>query len=68
MPILKILVIDDEKKITEFLRVYLERENYYVITARDGLEALRLAQPKKPDLLILDLMLPGLSGEEVCCP
>ncbi len=66
MTIPKILVVDDEKKITEVLQAYLERVNYFVITARDGLGALRLAQSEKPDLLIIDLMLPGLSGEEVC--
>ena len=62
----KILVVDDEKKITRVLKAYLERENYFVITAHDGPEALRLARTEEPDLIILDLMLPGLSGEEVC--
>ncbi len=65
MTIPKILVVDDEKNITEILRSYLERENYMVITAHDGPEALNLAGSEKPDLIILDLMLPGLSGEEV---
>lgn len=63
---LKILVVDDERKITGVLKAYLERENYFVITAHDGPEALNLARSEKPDLIILDLMLPGLSGEEVC--
>jgi len=61
----KILVVDDERSITEVLKSYLEREAYFVITAYDGPEALRLAREEKPDLIILDLMLPGLSGEEV---
>ncbi len=65
MSIPKILVVDDEKKITRVLQAYLEREKYAVIVAHDGTVALRLARSEKPDLIILDLMLPGLSGEEV---
>jgi len=65
MAALKILVVDDERNITEVLKSYLEREHYFVITAHDGPEALRLARSEKPDLIILDLMLPGLSGEDV---
>jgi two-component system, OmpR family, response regulator ResD len=61
----KILVVDDEKKITGVLQAYLEREGYFVLTAHDGPEALRLTRSEKPDLILLDLMLPGLSGEEV---
>ncbi len=61
----KILVVDDERKITDVLKAYLDRENYNVLTAHDGQEALRLARTEEPDLVILDLMLPGLSGEEV---
>lgn len=62
----KVLVVDDEKKITRVLKAYLEKEGYQVITAFDGGSALRLAHEEAPDLLILDLMLPGISGEEVC--
>ncbi len=61
----KILVVDDEIKITEILKAYLEREGYEVITSHTGQNALSLAQNETPDLIILDLMLPGLSGEEV---
>lgn len=61
----KILVVDDERKITEVLKAYLERESYNVITAHDGEEALNLTSTEKPSLIILDLMLPRLSGEEV---
>jgi DNA-binding response OmpR family regulator len=61
----KILVVDDEKKITSVLQAYLEREGYFVITSHDGPEALHLARSEKPDLILLDLMLPGLSGEEL---
>lgn len=62
----KILVVDDEKKILEVVRAYLEREGYTVFTAADGQSALEAADRGHPDLIILDLMLPDLSGEEVC--
>ncbi len=61
----KILAVDDERNITTILKAYLEREGYEVITTHTGQEALQLAQNETPDLIILDLMLPGLSGEEV---
>jgi DNA-binding response OmpR family regulator len=62
----KILVVDDEKKIAAVLKAYLEQDGFAVITAADGPEALNLARREEPDLIILDLMLPNLSGEEVC--
>ncbi len=65
-PVQTILVVDDEKNIVRVLKAYLEREGYGVLTAYDGEEALRLARLEAPDLVILDLMLPALSGEEVC--
>jgi len=61
----KILAVDDELSITEVLKAYLEREGYEVITSQTGQGALSLAQNETPDLIILDLMLPGMSGEEV---
>lgn len=61
----KILIVDDEKKITGILKAYMEREGYLAVTAHDGPEAIRLARLEKPDLILLDLMLPGISGEEV---
>lgn len=61
----RILAVDDEINITEILKAYLEREGYEVITCHTGQEALSLVQNENPDLIILDLMLPGLSGEEV---
>lgn len=61
----KILVVDDEPKITEVLKAYLKRESYVVISAHDGTKALHLARSEEPALIILDLMLPDLSGEEV---
>ncbi len=61
-----ILLVDDEVKIILVLKAYLEGAGYRVITARDGREALSKASSQNPDLIVLDLMLPGLSGEEVC--
>lgn len=62
----KILVIEDERALTEILSANLEREGYEVLVAHDGLDGLRQAQIKLPDLIVLDLMLPGKSGLEVC--
>ncbi len=62
----RILVVDDEPRIREVVGQYLELEGYEVLKASDGLEALRLAQAKPPDLVILDVMLPGIDGFEVC--
>jgi len=62
----KILVVDDEVKIVRVVRAYLEKEGYQVVEANDGLEALELARREKPDLVVLDLMLPKLSGWDVC--
>ena len=62
----KILVVDDEKKIVDIVQAYLEREGYRTIVAYDGKAALDLARTEAPDLIILDLMLPEISGWEVC--
>jgi DNA-binding response OmpR family regulator len=62
----RILVVDDEKNLVELVQSYLLRENYEVLTALDGLTALELARAEKPDLVVLDLMLPGMDGIEVC--
>ena len=61
----RILVVDDEEKITHVIRAYLEKEGFAVETAADGMHALQLAQNRDYALIVLDLMLPGLSGEEV---
>ncbi len=63
---MKILVVDDEKDIVDLITLNMEREGYKVIPAYSGEEALELARVKKPDLMILDLMLPGVQGLEVC--
>ncbi|CQR45837.1 Transcriptional regulatory protein YycF [Paraliobacillus sp. PM-2] len=62
----KILVIDDEKPIADILKFNLEKEGYEVICAYDGDEAIRLTDQEKPDLLLLDIMLPNRDGNEVC--
>lgn len=62
----RILVVDDEASIREVLGQYLAREGYAVLDAADGMEALRLARATPPDVVILDLMLPGIDGLEVC--
>jgi two-component system alkaline phosphatase synthesis response regulator PhoP len=61
----KILIVDDEPGIVTNVRAYLEREGYMVQTAQDGLSALRLARTFAPDLVVLDIMLPGIDGLEV---
>lgn len=61
-----ILVVDDEPKITEIVKSYLEKSGYDVVCAYDGGSALSLFEMHAPVLIVLDLMLPGLSGEEVC--
>ena len=57
-----ILVVDDEPQIVRFVRAYLEDAGYRVVTASDGQEALFVARHEKPDLVILDLMMPGMDG------
>ncbi len=62
----KILIVDDEKRIIEVLEAYLIREGYEIHTADNGIDALKKVKSVNPDLMILDLMLPDISGEEVC--
>jgi DNA-binding response OmpR family regulator len=61
-----ILVVDDEPEIRDVIRAYLERDGFRVIGVGDGEAALRLVRTDKPDALVLDLMLPGIGGMEVC--
>ncbi len=61
-----ILVVDDEPKVVRLARDYLEKNGFRVITAADGPSALATARRDKPDLVILDLMLPQIDGREVC--
>lgn len=62
----KVLVVDDEIHITNIIRYTLENEGFQVLTAADGQEGLRTAREEKPDLIILDLMLPNIDGYKVC--
>ncbi|WP_138416148.1 response regulator transcription factor [Aquibacillus sediminis] len=62
----KILVVDDEKMIIEVLEAYFDKEGWEVYRAANGIDALKKVKEVNPDLMILDLMLPDISGEEVC--
>ena len=62
----KILVVDDEDHIVELISYNLINSGYNVITANNGLDAVRLAKEENPDLILLDLMIPGLDGFDVC--
>lgn len=62
----KILVVDDEKKIVEIIKAYLAREGYLVAAAYDGKTAIDIARREHVDLIVLDLMLPEISGWDVC--
>ena len=62
----KILVVDDDKNICELLRLYLEKEGFHVTMAYDGNEALKEFERLHPDLVLLDVMMPGMDGWEVC--
>ena len=65
-PARTVLLVDDEPTLVATLRYNLEREGYRVVTAADGEKAISLARSERPDLLILDLMLPVMDGLEVC--
>lgn len=62
----KVLLVDDEPDIVELLRYNLEREGYAVSTALNGRDALKAAKSNRPDLIVLDIMMPGMDGVEVC--
>ncbi len=66
MPGERVLVVDDEEAIVRILRAYLERDGYRVVSAPDGRAALEQARLQRPDLVLLDLMLPEVSGWDVC--
>ena len=61
-----VLVIEDDPGITRVVRLYLEQDGHHVLTAADGLSGLQAARDSKPDLIVLDLMLPRLDGMEIC--
>jgi two-component system, OmpR family, alkaline phosphatase synthesis response regulator PhoP len=62
----RVLVIDDDAKVVEVIRLYLSHDGCEVLTAGNGLDGLRLARQQSPDLVVLDLLLPGLDGWQVC--
>jgi DNA-binding response OmpR family regulator len=62
----KVLVVDDDKKTVDLVRLYLEKDGYQVLPAYDGQQALELARHRRPDLLVLDLMLPKIDGMDLC--
>ncbi|MCM2325082.1 MAG: response regulator [Candidatus Woesearchaeota archaeon] len=62
----KILIVDDEPHILELIKAVLEVEKFEIITATNGVEALKKLEAVTPDLVILDMMMPGMSGREVC--
>ncbi len=62
----KILVVDDDENICELVRLYLDKEGYEVNTANDGIEAIEAFKRTTPDMVVLDIMLPGADGWQVC--
>ena len=62
----KILIIEDDPSTLRLIRYTLQQEGYQVLTASNGLEGLRKAKSEQPDLIILDAMLPGIDGFEIC--
>lgn len=62
----KILIVDDEPDIIEILDYNLKKEGYHVLTADNGEDAIKVAKASKPDLIVLDVMMPGMDGMEVC--
>lgn len=65
-PTKKILVVDDEKALVQLCRLILEGEGYEVYTAYNGKQALLVVEEKLPDLVVLDVMMPGITGIDVC--
>ncbi len=61
-----VFIVDDEKNICELIRLYVEKEGYETCTAYDGYEAMRIFQERKPDIVLLDIMLPGKDGWQIC--
>ena len=62
----RVLIVDDDVKTVELVKLYLNRDGHKVLTAHNGLEALRLAREGHPNLIVLDIMLPGIDGLRVC--
>lgn len=62
----KIMIVDDDLNICDLLRMYLEKEGFSIVIANDGLQALEMFPKENPSLILLDIMLPGLDGWQVC--
>ena len=62
----KILIVDDDENLLEILEIYLKKDDYQVVRATNGIDALSEFRRTRPDLIVLDLMLPGMRGEKVC--
>lgn len=63
---MRVMIADDEPGVRALVRMTLDNEAYEIVEAEDGIQALRLARQLLPDLILLDVMMPGLSGLEVC--
>lgn len=61
-----VLLVDDDVKLVQLLKTYFEKEGFITYSVHDGLDALQIAREKKPDIMVLDIMLPGLDGWDVC--
>jgi DNA-binding response OmpR family regulator len=61
-----VLIVDDDVKLVQLLKTYFDKEGFITYSANDGLDALQIVREKKPDIMVLDLMLPGLDGWDVC--
>ncbi|HWR07581.1 response regulator transcription factor [Sporomusa sp.] len=61
-----VLIVDDDVKLVELLQLYFQKDGFVVFTAKDGLAALKITREKGPDILVLDLMLPGMDGWDIC--
>ena len=66
MSMLKVLLVDDEPDILEFLKYNLEANGFMVITTDNGISALEIAEKERPDIIVLDVMMPQMDGIEVC--
>lgn len=62
----KILVVDDEAQLVDMVKIRLEANNYLVLTAYDGQEAIEKARKDKPDLILLDIVMPDMNGYQIC--
>ena len=63
---MKILVVDDERVLVKGIKFNLENEGYQVVTGTDGIQAVELARMERPDLILLDVMMPGIDGMQAC--